>query len=160
MFSTSLDLVCHIHNDKVPFLGASKSQCLRNKWGGFFDITKKRRQDDSISSTSFCDVTLWNHSSPQNKWRILPWLVVFEVWYSWMNFGPNLVRTCWKPLSFLRFFRWVPFFVGFSRKRLRRVLSRKASPLKIVIKVLLKWWLSLKIVIKHCPKFCWSDGCL
>ena len=27
-------------------------------------------------------------------------------------------------------------------------------------KVLLEWWLSLKIVIKHCPKFCWSDGCL
>ena len=27
-------------------------------------------------------------------------------------------------------------------------------------KVLLKWWLSLKIVIKDCPKFCWSDGCL
>ena len=27
-------------------------------------------------------------------------------------------------------------------------------------KVLLKWWLSLKIVIKHRPKFCWSDGCL
>ena len=50
--------------------------------------------------------------------------------------------------------------ITFSRKRLRRVLSRKASPLKIVIKVLLKWWLSLKIVIKHCPKFCWSDGCL
>ena len=27
-------------------------------------------------------------------------------------------------------------------------------------KVLLKWWLSLKTVIKDCPKFCWSDGCL
>ena len=27
-------------------------------------------------------------------------------------------------------------------------------------KVLLKWWLSLKIVIKDCLKFCWSDGCL
>ena len=27
-------------------------------------------------------------------------------------------------------------------------------------KVLLKWWLSLKIVIKDCPKFCCSDGCL
>ena len=27
-------------------------------------------------------------------------------------------------------------------------------------KVLLMWWLSLKIVIKHCPKFYWSDGCL
>ena len=27
-------------------------------------------------------------------------------------------------------------------------------------KVLLKWWLSLKIVIKHRPKFYWSDGCL
>ena len=27
-------------------------------------------------------------------------------------------------------------------------------------KVLLKWWLSLKTVIKHCLKFCWSDGCL
>ena len=27
-------------------------------------------------------------------------------------------------------------------------------------KVLLKWWLSFKIVIKGCPKFCWSDGCL
>ena len=27
-------------------------------------------------------------------------------------------------------------------------------------KVLLKWWLSLKIVSKDCPKFCWSDGCL
>ena len=27
-------------------------------------------------------------------------------------------------------------------------------------KVLLKWWLSWKIVIKDCPKFCWSDGCL
>ena len=26
-------------------------------------------------------------------------------------------------------------------------------------KVLLKWWLSWKIVIKDCPKFCWSDGC-
>ena len=31
----------------------------------------------------------------------------------------------------------------------------QASP-----KVLLKWWLSLKIVIKHRPKFYWSDGCL
>ena len=27
-------------------------------------------------------------------------------------------------------------------------------------KVLLKWWLSLKIVIKHRPKFYWSDGCV
>ena len=27
-------------------------------------------------------------------------------------------------------------------------------------KVLLKWWLSSKTVIKHCSKFCWSDGCL
>ena len=27
-------------------------------------------------------------------------------------------------------------------------------------KVILKWWLSFKIVIKGCPKFCWSDGCL
>ena len=27
-------------------------------------------------------------------------------------------------------------------------------------KVLLKWWLSLKIVIKHRPKLYWSDGCL
>ena len=27
-------------------------------------------------------------------------------------------------------------------------------------KVLLKWWPSLKIVIKDCLKFCWSDGCL
>ena len=34
----------------------------------------------------------------------------------------------------------------FSRKRPRRVLSKKA--------------LSLNIVIKHCLKFCWSDGCL
>ena len=87
----------------------------------------------------------------------------------------------------------------FSRKRPRRVLSKKALSLNIVIKhclkfcwsdgclerlssktaqssaevmavfkdchqrlpkVLLKWWLSLKIVIKDCPKFCWSDGCL
>ena len=87
----------------------------------------------------------------------------------------------------------------FSRKRPRRVLSKKALSLNIVIKhclkfcwsdgclerlssktaqssaevmavlkdchqrlpkVLLKWWLSLKIVIKNCPKFCWSDGCL
>ena len=88
---------------------------------------------------------------------------------------------------------------AFSRKRPRRVLSKKALSLNIVIKhclkfcwsdgclerlssktaqssaevmavlkdchqrlpkVLLKWWLSLKIVIKDCPKFCWSDGCL
>ena len=88
---------------------------------------------------------------------------------------------------------------NFSRKRPRRVLSKKALPLKIVIKdcpkfcwsdgclyrlssktaqssaevmavftdchqrlpkVLLKWWLSSKIVIKDCLKFCWSDGCL
>ena len=105
----------------------------------------------------------------------------------------------------------------FSRKRPRRVLSKKALSLNIVIKhclkfcwsdgclerlssktaqssaevmavfkdchqrlpkgsaevmavfkdchqrlpkVLLKWWLSWKIVIKDCPKFCWSDGCL
>ena len=27
-------------------------------------------------------------------------------------------------------------------------------------KVLLKWWLSLQIVIQDCPKFCWSDGCI
>ena len=27
-------------------------------------------------------------------------------------------------------------------------------------KVLLKWWLSLKIVIKGCPKFYWRDACL
>ena len=27
-------------------------------------------------------------------------------------------------------------------------------------KVLLKWWLSLKVVIKHRPKFYWSDGCV
>ena len=33
--------------------------------------------------------------------------------------------------------------------------SHQTSP-----KVLLKWWLSLKVVIKHRPKFCWSDGCL
>ena len=32
--------------------------------------------------------------------------------------------------------------------------------LKTLPKVLLKWWLSLKTVFKHCPKFCWSDGCL
>ena len=87
-------------------------------------------------------------------------------------------------------------YVYFSRKRPRRVPSKKALPLKTVIKdchqtspkvktlikdchqtspkvktlikdchqtspkVLLKWWLSLKIVIKHRPKFCWSDGCL
>ena len=31
--------------------------------------------------------------------------------------------------------------------------------LQTLPKVLLKWWLSLKTVIKHCPKFCWSDGC-
>ena len=87
----------------------------------------------------------------------------------------------------------------FSRKRPRRVLSKKALSLNIVIKhclkfcwsdgclerlssktaqssaevmavfkdchqrlpkVLLKSWLSLKIVTKDCPKFCWSDGCL
>ena len=56
----------------------------------------------------------------------------------------------------------------FSRKRPRRVPSKRALPLKIVIKdchqtspkVLLKWWLSLMIVIKDCPKFCWRDGCL
>ena len=86
-----------------------------------------------------------------------------------------------------------------SRKRPRRVPSKKGLSLKIVIKhrpkfywsdgclerlssniaqrstevtavckdchqtspkVLLKWWLSLKIVIKHRPKFYWSDGCL
>ena len=86
----------------------------------------------------------------------------------------------------------------FSRKRPRRVLSKKALPLKTVIKdcpkfcwsdgclyrlssktaqssaevmavfkdchqrlpkVLLKWWLSSKIVIKDCLKFRWSDGC-
>ena len=86
--------------------------------------------------------------------------------------------------------------VFFSRKRPRRVPSKKALPLKTVIKdchqtspkvktlikdchqtspkvktlikdchqtspkVLLELWLSLKIVIKHRPKFCWSDGCL
>ena len=27
-------------------------------------------------------------------------------------------------------------------------------------KALLKWWLPFKTVIAHCPKFCWSDGCL
>ena len=27
-------------------------------------------------------------------------------------------------------------------------------------KVLLKWWLSLKIAIEDCSKFCWNDGCL
>ena len=56
----------------------------------------------------------------------------------------------------------------FSRKRPRRVPSKKALSLKTVFKdchqtspkVLLKWWLSLKIVIKHRPKFYWSDGCL
>ena len=61
---------------------------------------------------------------------------------------------------------WRPWI--FSRKRPRRVPSKKALPWKTVIKdchqtspkVLLKWWLSLKIVIKHRPKFCWSDGCL
>ena len=91
------------------------------------------------------------------------------------------------------------FDVFYSRKRPRRVLSKKALPLKTVIKdcpkfcwidgcpsrsssktaqssaekmavftdchqrlpkVLLNWWLSLKIVIKDCPKFCWRDGCL
>ena len=58
--------------------------------------------------------------------------------------------------------------VDFSRKRPRRVPSKKALSLKTVFKdchqtspkVLLKWWLSLKIVIKHRPKFYWSDGCL
>ena len=93
------------------------------------------------------------------------------------------------------FFRWMCVF---SRKRPRRVLSKKALPLKTVIKdcpkfcwsdgclyrlssktaqssaevmavfkdchqrlpkVLLKWWLSSKIVIKDCLKFRWSDGC-
>ena len=29
-----------------------------------------------------------------------------------------------------------------------------------LLRVLLKWWLSLKIVVKDCRKFCWSDGCL
>ena len=46
--------------------------------------------------------------------------------------------------------------------------QKKALPLKTVIKdcqqrlpkVLLKWWLSLKIVIKDRPKFYWSDVCL
>ena len=44
---------------------------------------------------------------------------------------------------------WKNMFVFvrcFSRKRPRRVLSKKALP--------------LKTVIKDCPKFCWSDGCL
>ena len=58
--------------------------------------------------------------------------------------------------------------LSFSRKRPRRVPSKKALSLKTVFKdchqtspkVVLKWWLSLKIVIKHRPKFCWSDGCL
>ena len=96
---------------------------------------------------------------------------------------------------------WKNMFVFvrcFSRKRPRRVLSKKALPLKTVIKdcpkfcwsdgclyrlssktaqssaevmavfkdchtrlpkVLLKWWLSSKIVIKDCLKFRWSDGC-
>ena len=93
----------------------------------------------------------------------------------------------------------VVFLWCFSRKRPRRVPSKKGLSLKIVIKhrpkfywsdgclerlssniaqsstevmavfkdchqtspkVLLKWWLSLKIVIKHSPKFYWSDGCL
>ena len=97
---------------------------------------------------------------------------------------------------------WPPWFIStlnhFSRKRPRRVLSKKAPPLKTVIKdcpkfcwsdgclyrlssktaqssaevmavfkdchqrlpkVLLKWWLSSKIVIKDCLKFRWSDGC-
>ena len=32
--------------------------------------------------------------------------------------------------------------------------------LQTLPKILLKWWLSLETVFKHCPKFCWSDGCL
>ena len=59
----------------------------------------------------------------------------------------------------LLWFVIVSFF--FSRKRPRRVPSKKALPLKTVIKdchqtspkVLLKSWLSFKIVIKHRPKF-------
>ena len=106
-----------------------------------------------------------------------------------------LVVNWWKTTAYFSDFSWLTF----SRKRPRRVLSKKALSLNIVIKhclkfcwsdgcleklssktaqssaevmavfkdchqrlpkVLLKWWLSLKIVIKDCPKFCWSDGCL
>ena len=43
------------------------------------------------------------------------------------------------------------------------VLARQCRKKKVChqrqLKILLKRWLSLKIVIKDCPKFCWRDGC-
>ena len=93
--------------------------------------------------------------------------------------GEGIGYKClWRQASMTRdFLSWTSldfsylellFLLAFSRKRPRRVLSKKALSLKSVIKdclqaspkVLLKWWLSLKIVIKHRPKFYWSDGCL
>ena len=61
-----------------------------------------------------------------------------------VEFGGEVFQTsAWSSHSPNNPLAHIPFD---SRKRPRRVLSKKA--------------LSLNIVIKHCLKFCWSDGCL
>ena len=56
------------------------------------------------------------------------------------------------------------FHVCFFPKAAAKGSFKKSAVIKhcyqTLPKVLLKWWLSWKIVIKDCPKFCWSDGCL
>ena len=76
---------------------------------------------------------------------------MFVWWTKTFENPPHSTEFLLSPLVF-----WI---LHFSRKRPRRVLSKKALPLKTVIKdchqtspkVLLKWWLSLKFVIfKDC----------
>ena len=87
-----------------------------------------------------------------------------------LHFCFEVMLTCLRDVGW----KWIGHFwflslcllIYFCRKRPRRVLWRKVLSSKRVFtdchrrlpQVLLKRWLSLKIVIKDSSKFCWSDG--
>ena len=129
-----------------------------------------------------------NYLAPQTS---APWSMMNS--WCWSGSGPSFLhvfvshlRTLFGGSHQTWSFNSFVILSYFSRKRPRRVLSKKRchwrASLRIVFKhrpkvllkwwlslkdchqtspkVLLKWWLSLKIVIKHRPKFYWSDGCL
>ena len=79
--------------------------------------------------------------------------VLLKWWLSWKTVLKDCPKFCWSDGCLER----LSSKTARSSAEVMAVLKDCAQRLP---KVLLKWWLSWKTVIKDCPKFCWSDGCL
>ena len=85
----------------------------------------------------------------------------YRHWFSCVSSRPHRQKTQKRDIS-------ATLYLSFCSRLFPESAAKGSFEKSVVIqhchqtlpKVLLKWWLSLKTVIKDCPKFCWSDGCL